>query len=82
MVIHPKPTAAAGGFLMIEIIVALAILALAVVPLAFSANEDSRLFRATYQKAVAMEIDFHGGRIVIELPDEIEGEENSGDTQT
>ena len=29
-----------------------------------------------------VEIDFHGGRIVIELPDEIEGEQSSGDAQT
>jgi 16S rRNA processing protein RimM len=35
-----------------------------------------------FSKAVAVEIDFHGGRIVIELPDEIEGEESSGDAQT
>ena len=35
-----------------------------------------------FTQAVAVEIDFHGGRIVIELPDEIEGEESSGDAQT
>ena len=29
-----------------------------------------------FTKAVAVEIDFLGGRIVIELPDEIEGEES------
>ena len=35
-----------------------------------------------FSKAVAVEIDFHAGRIVIELPDEIEGEESSRDAQT
>ena len=35
-----------------------------------------------FTKTVAVEIDFPGGRIVIVLPDEIEGEESSGDAQT
>jgi 16S rRNA processing protein RimM len=34
-----------------------------------------------FTKAVAVEIDFHAGRIMIELPEEIEGEESSGDAQ-
>jgi hypothetical protein len=52
-IIHPAPRRA---FLMIELIVAMAILTIAFLPLAYSVNEDGRLFRATYQRAVAMEI--------------------------
>ena len=41
---------------MTEMVMAMAILAIAMVPLGYSVNSDARLFRATYQRAVAMEI--------------------------
>lgn len=41
---------------MAEMAMAMAVLFIALVPLAFSINSDARLFRATYQHAVAMEI--------------------------
>lgn len=50
---HPSPQRA---FLMIELIVAMAILVIAFFPLAYSIDSDGRLFRVTYQRAVAMEI--------------------------
>ena len=42
--------------MMAEMVMAMAILVIAMLPLAFSVNSDARLFRATYQRAVAMEI--------------------------
>ena len=41
---------------MAELVMAMAILVIAMLPLAYSVNSDARLFRATYQRAVAMEI--------------------------
>ena len=45
-----------GGFAMAELTLAMAIILIALLPLSFSVNHDARLFRATYQRAVAMEI--------------------------
>jgi hypothetical protein len=41
---------------MVEMTMAMAILVLAVFPLAYSFSAEARLFRATYQRAIAMEI--------------------------
>jgi len=41
---------------MIELIVAMAILVIAFFPLAYSISSEAHLFRATYQRAVALEI--------------------------
>jgi len=64
MVIHPKharldgapPAGGPGGWLMVELLVALALLLGAVLPLAYSIASEKRLARSTYQRAVAMEI--------------------------
>jgi hypothetical protein len=45
-----------GGWLMIEMVVALGLLITAVLPLAFSLASEKRLLRSSYQHAVAMEI--------------------------
>ena len=45
-----------SGMAMIELMVAISIFLLAVAPLGYSFVSEGRLFRATYQKAVAMEI--------------------------
>jgi hypothetical protein len=39
-----------------EVVMAMAILIIAVLPLGFALNSDAKLFRTTYQRAVAMEI--------------------------
>jgi hypothetical protein len=39
-----------------EVVMAMAILTIAVLPLGFALNSDAKLFRKTYQRAVAMEI--------------------------
>jgi hypothetical protein len=44
------------GALMVELLVALALLAGALLPLAYSLASEKRLARASYQRAVAMEI--------------------------
>ena len=44
------------GGLMIELLVAIALLTGALMPLAYSVGSEKRLARATYQRAVAMEI--------------------------
>ena len=44
------------GALMTELLVAMALLAGALLPLAYSITSEKRLARATYQRAVAMEI--------------------------
>lgn len=44
------------GIIMAEMIMAIAILIIAMFPLAFSIGSDARGFRATYQRAVAMEL--------------------------
>jgi hypothetical protein len=56
MVIQKHPNSKQRGILMTELAVAMAIMVIALLPLAFSINSDARLFRATYQRAVAMEI--------------------------
>ena len=48
--------AAQRGMLTTELIVAMAILVIAVLPLGYSFVYDARVLRATYQRAVAMEI--------------------------
>ena len=44
------------GYLMVELLVAMALLAGALMPLAYSISSEKRLARACYQRAVAMEI--------------------------
>lgn len=44
------------GVLLVEAMVALAILLIATLPLAYGMAADARVLRATYQRAVAMEI--------------------------
>jgi hypothetical protein len=44
------------GFLMVDLVVGMAILALAIMPLAFSFAHERQLLRAEYSRAVAMEI--------------------------
>ena len=56
MVIYTRPLLKQRGFMMTEMVMAMAILGIAMFPLAFSINADARLFRATYQRAIAMEI--------------------------
>jgi hypothetical protein len=56
MVIQTRQHLKQRGFMMTEMVMAMVILVVAMLPLAFSANADARLFRATYQRAVAMEI--------------------------
>jgi len=56
MVIRATQLASRRGFLIAEMVLALAILIIAVVPVVLVASSDTRLFRATYQRAVAMEI--------------------------
>lgn len=46
----------AHGFLMVDLVVGMAILALAIMPLAFSFARERQLLRADYSRAVAMEI--------------------------
>jgi hypothetical protein len=41
---------------MVEMTMAMAILVIAIFPLAYSTHKEARYFRATYQRAVAMEI--------------------------
>jgi len=56
MVIRTRQHLKQRGIVMAELVMAMAILMIALLPLAFSVNSDARLFRATYQRAVAMEI--------------------------
>ncbi len=44
------------GYLMVELLVAIALLTGALIPIAYSLASEKRLARATYQRAVAMEI--------------------------
>ncbi len=44
------------GYLMVELLVAMALLTGALIPIAYSIASEKRLARATYQRAVAMEI--------------------------
>jgi hypothetical protein len=52
----PRKSARRRGALMIELLVALGILAGALLPCAYSIASEKRLARAYYQRAVAMEI--------------------------
>ena len=45
-----------AGLLMVELLVAMALITGALLPLAYSLASERRLVRATYQRAVAMEI--------------------------
>ena len=56
MVIGTRHASRERGGLIIELAVALAILTIAVIPLGNSLLTDARMFRVTYQQAVAMEI--------------------------
>jgi hypothetical protein len=56
MVIQTRQLLKQRGFMMTEMVMAMAILVIAMLPLSFSVNSDAKLFRATYQRAVAMEI--------------------------
>jgi hypothetical protein len=56
MVIRFSRTATRRGALMVELLVAMALLTGAVLPLAYSIAKEKRLARAMYQRAVAMEI--------------------------
>ena len=56
MVIQTRQLLKQRGFMMTEMVMAMAILVIAMLPLSFSVNSDARLFRATYHRAVAMEI--------------------------
>jgi hypothetical protein len=57
MVVHiPGPSARRRGSLLIELLVAMALLTGALPPLALSISSERRLARAYYQRAVAIEI--------------------------
>jgi len=56
MVITPKHFRSTRAFLIIDLVVGMAMLVLAIFPLAYTVNSEARLFRATYQHALAMEI--------------------------
>jgi hypothetical protein len=56
MVIRKHPPARRRAMLLAEMVVAMAILTIAVLPVGFSLISDTKVFRATYQKAVAMEM--------------------------
>lgn len=56
MVIQTHRLAKQRGMLMTEMVMAMSILVIAMLPLAYSSKSDARLFKATYQRAVAMEI--------------------------
>jgi hypothetical protein len=54
--LFPPPRPRQRGFLMADLFVGMAILALAIMPLAFSYVKETRLLRAEYFRGVAMEI--------------------------
>jgi hypothetical protein len=54
MVITRKPHA--GGWLILELLVALSVVVVALIPLAFSFRAEQKLVRAHYNQVVAMEI--------------------------
>jgi hypothetical protein len=56
MVIRINKNGGRRGILMVELLVAIAILATAILPLAYSVTSEKRFARAAYQRAVAMEI--------------------------
>src|SRR4029077_14059617 len=51
-----SPRACQTGALMLELLVAMALITGVLLPLAYSLASERRLVRATYQRAVAMEI--------------------------
>ena len=56
MVIQFQLTRGRAGIAVIEIVLAMAMLSIAMLPLAYSVRSDAKEFRATCQRAVAMEI--------------------------
>jgi hypothetical protein len=56
MVIQTRDPARQRGALIFEVVMAMAILGIAVLPLGYTLNSDAKIFRATYRRAVAMEI--------------------------
>jgi len=56
MVIRLRRGCARGGFLNLEAVVAISILAIVMLPLAYASFHEARLLRAYYRDAVAMEI--------------------------
>jgi hypothetical protein len=56
MVIQTRHLAGQRGVLIFEVVMAMTILVIAFLPLGFALTSDAKLFRATYQQAVAMEI--------------------------
>jgi len=56
MVIQTRQFLKQRGFMVSEMVMAMGILVLAILPLSYSVNSDARLLRATYQRSVAMEI--------------------------
>src|SRR5512142_428082 len=59
MVIQPLYTPGAArerGWLMIELLVAITLLLVAVLPLAYSFGSEKRFVRSAYQRAIAMEL--------------------------
>ena len=56
MVITPQHSRSRRAFLMVDVVVGMAMLVLAIFPLAYTLNSETHLFRATYQRALAMEI--------------------------
>jgi hypothetical protein len=52
----PAPLRRERGFLMVDLVVGMAILTLAIMPLAFSFAHEQQLLRAEYLRAVAVEI--------------------------
>ncbi len=56
MVIQTRHAAGQRGVLIFEVIMAMTIILIAALPIGFALSSDARLFRATYQRAVAMEI--------------------------
>ncbi|MGC3958933.1 MAG: hypothetical protein QM813_13630 [Verrucomicrobiota bacterium] len=53
---HPAVTARQQGLLMTEVMIGLAIIGLAIFPLAYSFAQESKYLRRCYERAVAMEI--------------------------
>jgi hypothetical protein len=56
VITRPSAIAKQRGTLMAEMITAMGVLVIAMLPLAFSATSDARQLRTTYQKAIAREI--------------------------
>ncbi len=56
MVIRARQYLFPRGLVLVELVVVIAILAIALLPLGYAAGSTARRFRAEYQRAVAMEI--------------------------